>query len=149
MGGVDRTLANNCAERLTHKKNTQDKRLILIKFWSLSPRVNWPIPVVKKKIHLSEKRQEVTLGIPANNSPCTEYLRGPDGDLEGELRACWSGRNITRKWGSAMDRNTLFDSEHSVEFSGTEKINNLPGQAIWQKVRETLATVLNLSLIHI
>ena len=42
-----------------------------------------------------------------------------------------------------MDRNTLFDSEHSVEFSGTEKINNLPGQAIWQKVRETLATVLN------
>ncbi|KJS36029.1 MAG: hypothetical protein VR74_13680 [Hyphomonas sp. BRH_c22] len=42
-----------------------------------------------------------------------------------------------------MDRNTLFDSEHGVEFSGTEKVNNLPGQAIWTQVREKLATVLN------
>lgn len=42
-----------------------------------------------------------------------------------------------------MDRNTLFDSEHGVEFSGTDKINNLPGQAIWTQVREKLATVLN------
>ncbi|MEQ8298921.1 MAG: DnaA/Hda family protein [Hyphomonas sp.] len=42
-----------------------------------------------------------------------------------------------------MDRNTLFDSEHGVEFSGTEKVNNLPGQAIWKQVREKLATVLN------
>lgn len=42
-----------------------------------------------------------------------------------------------------MDRNTLFDSEHGVEFSGTDKINSLPGQAIWTQVREKLATVLN------
>lgn len=42
-----------------------------------------------------------------------------------------------------MDRNTLFDSEHGVEFSGTDKVNNLPGQAIWTQVREKLATVLN------
>jgi chromosomal replication initiator protein len=42
-----------------------------------------------------------------------------------------------------MDRQKLFDSEHGVEFSGTDKANNLPGQVIWQKVREQLATVLN------
>jgi chromosomal replication initiator protein len=42
-----------------------------------------------------------------------------------------------------MDRNKIFDSEHSVEFSGTEKVNNLPGQAIWKQVREKLGTVLS------
>ena len=42
-----------------------------------------------------------------------------------------------------MDRNTLFDSEHSVEFSGAEKGSNIPGQSIWKQVRAKLATVLN------
>ncbi|MBU1288338.1 MAG: hypothetical protein KJ871_11490, partial [Alphaproteobacteria bacterium] len=33
VGGVDRTFANDCAERLTHKKSAQGKRLILMAFW--------------------------------------------------------------------------------------------------------------------
>ena len=45
--------------------------------------------------------------------------------------------------GLGMDRNRLFDTPASVESDSKKKIPNLPGQAIWQAVREHLKDILS------
>jgi len=48
-----------------------------------------------------------------------------------------------KKMGLGMDRNRLFDTPTSVESDSSKKISSLPGQAIWQSVREHLKDVLS------
>ena len=45
--------------------------------------------------------------------------------------------------GLGMDRNRLFDTTASVESGSNKKISTLPGQAIWQAVREHLKEILS------
>ena len=45
--------------------------------------------------------------------------------------------------GLGMDRNRLFDTPASVDSKTNKKISSLPGQAIWQAVREHLKEVLS------
>ena len=45
--------------------------------------------------------------------------------------------------GLGMDRNRLFDTPASVDSNTSKKISTLPGQAIWQAVREHLKDILS------
>lgn len=59
------------------------------------------------------------------------------------LRAGLVAVTDNKKMGLGMDRNRLFDTPASVDSKTNKKISGLPGQAIWQAVREHLKEVLS------
>ena len=59
------------------------------------------------------------------------------------LRAGLVAVTNNKKMGLGMDRNRLFDTPASVDSKTNKKISSLPGQAIWQAVREHLKEVLS------
>ena len=59
------------------------------------------------------------------------------------LRAGLVAVTDNKKMGLGMDRNRLFDTPASVDSKTNKKISSLPGQAIWQAVREHLKEVLS------
>lgn len=59
------------------------------------------------------------------------------------LRAGLVAVTDNKKMGLGMDRNRLFDTPASVDSNDKKNIPNLPGQAIWQAVREHLKDIIS------